>query len=129
MCAISSVAPSLGCCATYSAASTPATPALVSTMTCWFHICVSLAATTRASASVPPPGGKPTTMRTGAFGHSCAQQARRGERGDGGAGGLEKGASLHRSDPGTFEEVSGAATQRRASAAAASAARADGSAK
>src|SRR6478672_9874422 len=74
MCAISSVEPSLGCCASYSAARTPATPALVSTMTCWFHIWVSLAATTRASASVPPPGGKPTTMRTGAFGHSWASR-------------------------------------------------------
>jgi hypothetical protein len=73
MCAMSNVLPSLGCCDTYSAASTPATPPLFSTMTCWFHIVVSFCATTRASASVPPPGGNPTTMRTGPLGHSCAK--------------------------------------------------------
>ena len=46
----------------------PAAPALVSTMHWWPHIAVSLLPTTRASASVPPPGGKPTMMRTGALG-------------------------------------------------------------
>ena len=124
MCAISSVAPSLGCCAAYSAARTPATPALVSTMTCWFHICVSLAATTRASASVPPPGGKPTTMRTGAFGHSWATRrgaARRGERRRRRPGGECVVASFGSCGSG---EESGSDARRERQAAAASPARA-----
>ena len=47
-----------------------AAPALFSTSTVTFHITESFCPTTRASASVPPPGGKPTMMRTGPLGHA-----------------------------------------------------------
>ena len=65
--------PSLACLATYSAAIMPAAPALFSTITWVFHMAESFCAITRASASVPPPGEKPTTMRMGPLGRvDCA---------------------------------------------------------
>ena len=64
-------------------------------MTCWLHITPSFWPTTRASASVPPPGGKPTTMRTGPVGQACARSAGGAERGDSAGGGLENETSLH----------------------------------
>ena len=70
---MSSVVPSEACFATYSAASTPAAPDLFSTSTLVFHISCSLGAMTRARMSVPPPGGKPTTMRIGAVGRVWAR--------------------------------------------------------
>ncbi|OQC06493.1 MAG: hypothetical protein BWX79_02081 [Alphaproteobacteria bacterium ADurb.Bin100] len=66
--AMSKVLPSPGCLLTKSAAITPAAPALFSITTDRFHMVASFWPTTRASASVPPPGGKPTTMRTGPLG-------------------------------------------------------------
>ncbi len=50
----------------------PAAPPLFSITTEMFHMVESFCPTTRASASVPPPGGKPTTMRTGPDGRVCA---------------------------------------------------------
>src|SRR5215475_8918323 len=45
-----------------------APPPRFSTTTCWPQISDSLPATTRAMASVPPPGGNGTTRRTYRFG-------------------------------------------------------------
>src|SRR4051812_21004368 len=49
-----------------------APPPLFSTTTCWPHCSESCAETMRAIASVPPPGGKGTTMRTKRDGQVCA---------------------------------------------------------
>ena len=49
----------------------------------------------RASASVPPPGGKPTMMRIGAARQCLRAQVRQRQRGGGASGGLDQGASLH----------------------------------
>ena len=73
MCAINKVLPSPGCLATKSAAMVPDAPALFSMMTWVFHIAPSFCPTTRARMSVPPPGAKPTMMRTGPVGRFCAQ--------------------------------------------------------
>jgi hypothetical protein len=72
MLVISSTVPLAGCLATYSAAITPPAPALFSTVTGTPHARASFCAITRAITSVPPPGGKPTTMRTGAVGSGDA---------------------------------------------------------
>src|SRR3954470_14443822 len=53
----------------------PEAPALFSTTTETFHMSLSFWPTTRASRSVPPPGAKPTMMRTGCVGRpawACA---------------------------------------------------------
>src|SRR5262249_6856628 len=52
-----------------------AAPPRFSTTTCWPQISDSLPATTRAMASVPPPGGNGTTRRTYRFGQPevCAR--------------------------------------------------------
>src|SRR3954470_12857655 len=51
----------------------PDAPALFSTITVVFHMSASFWPTTRASRSVPPPGAKPTMMRTGWVGRLCAR--------------------------------------------------------
>src|SRR4051812_4966182 len=49
-----------------------APPPLFSTTTCWPHCAESCAETMRAIASVPPPGGNGTTIRTKRAGQVCA---------------------------------------------------------
>src|SRR4029079_16261631 len=48
-----------------------APPPLFSTTICWPQIADSLAETTRAMASVPPPGGSGTTRRTKRAGYAA----------------------------------------------------------
>src|SRR4030095_6591309 len=50
----------------------PVAPGRFSTVTACPHHSDSLAPITRATSSVPPPGGKPTIMRTGFVGEVCA---------------------------------------------------------
>jgi hypothetical protein len=51
----------------------PEAPARFSTMICVFHMSPSFWPITRARMSVPPPGAKPTMMRTGPVGRFCAR--------------------------------------------------------
>src|SRR5690349_20336549 len=51
----------------------PEAPALFSTMTDVCHMSPSFWPMTRARMSVPPPGAKPTMMRTGPAGSACAR--------------------------------------------------------
>src|SRR5215468_2761423 len=53
-----------------------APPPRFSTTTCWPHSSDSFPATMRAIASVPPPGGNGTIMRTNRFGHASARAGR-----------------------------------------------------
>ena len=60
----------------------PAAPGLLSTTTGWPHFSDSFCAIQRAPVSVPPPGGKGTTMVTDFVGNaSCADAMRAGSRG------------------------------------------------
>src|SRR5712671_92922 len=45
---------------------------MFSTKNCWPRLSESFCATRRAMTSVGPPGGNPTTTRTGRFGYPCA---------------------------------------------------------
>src|SRR5262245_34681223 len=72
---ISAVYPSLGARATASAAVVPPAPTRFSTTTGWPRISESGCATMRAAMSVPPPAPKPTTIRIGCFGQSCAKRS------------------------------------------------------
>src|SRR3954469_21409364 len=51
----------------------PAAPGLFSTTTACPHASCSFCAIIRVPMSVPPPGGKGTTMRMGFDGHACAK--------------------------------------------------------
>src|SRR5262245_63895206 len=73
---ISAVVPSLGARATASAAVVPPAPTRFSTTTGWPRISESGCATMRAAMSVPPPAPKPSTMRIGCFGQSCAKRSK-----------------------------------------------------
>src|SRR5258707_11099325 len=75
-----SVCPSGSARATASVPILVAAPPRFSTPTCWPQISESLPATTRAIASVPPPGGNGTTSRTKRVGQPCAD-ARLGSAG------------------------------------------------
>ena len=66
------VCPSGADLATKSVPTTPPAPGLFSTMTGWPSASDSLGAMMRATMSMPPPGGKPMTMRTGLVGNACA---------------------------------------------------------
>ncbi len=66
--AMSSVWPSGALLATSSAPMLPEAPVRFSTTTGWAQRSPSFCATRRAMMSVPPPGAKPTTMRTGRAG-------------------------------------------------------------
>src|SRR5260370_32471919 len=48
---------------------------MFSTKNCWPRLSESRCATMRAMTSVGPPGGNPTTTRTGRFGYPCANDA------------------------------------------------------
>src|SRR5688572_30774504 len=71
----SSVWPSGAAFATRSEPITPPAPGLFSTTTGWPRSGESCCATTRATVSELPPGGKPTTMRTARSGYDCAWAA------------------------------------------------------
>src|SRR5262245_36925713 len=68
----STVCPSGTALETMSAAMVPEWPGRLSTMTCWPRLPVSLTLSARAVTSVPPPGAKPMTRRTGLVGQSAA---------------------------------------------------------
>ena len=53
----------------------PAAPGLFSITTAWPQASCSFCARMRVPMSVPPPGGKGTTMRIGLAGHACADAA------------------------------------------------------
>src|SRR6476646_1690762 len=53
----------------------PPAPALFSTMTCWPHSSERRAAAMRAAESAPPPGGKPTMIRTTRVGQAAVDCA------------------------------------------------------
>jgi len=53
----------------------PEAPSLFSTTIGWFQRSPSLCARSREMMSVPPPGAKPTTMRTGFAGYGCDHAA------------------------------------------------------
>ena len=72
------VCPSAGALATRLVPSTPATPGLLSMMTGCPRASDNFGAIVRATISMPPPGGKPITMRTGLEGKVCAQTGVRG---------------------------------------------------
>src|SRR5688500_16159410 len=50
-----------------------AAPGRFSTTNCWPRYSESFGASSRAMMSVPPPGVKPTSMRTGLVGYACAE--------------------------------------------------------
>ena len=53
----------------------PEAPSRLSTITDWPQRSVSFCAKRRPMMSVPPPGAKPATSRTGLVGYGCAQLA------------------------------------------------------
>ena len=69
---ISSVYPSAAAPATISLAMTPSAPARLSGITGWPSPSLKGCMIMRASTSVPPPGAKPMTSRTGFAGNGCA---------------------------------------------------------
>jgi hypothetical protein len=50
------------------AAMVPVAPVRLSMTICWLQAAVNRGASMRATTSVPPPGAKPTSMRTGRLG-------------------------------------------------------------
>src|SRR4051812_31888033 len=67
----SSVYPSGLALAVISNATTPPAPGRLSTTTCWCHRSDSFLPMIRAATSVPPPGLKPTSSRTGLRGYEA----------------------------------------------------------
>ena len=69
---INKVWPSGAAFATTSDPMLPPAPGRLSTMNCWLNDSESLAATSRAVTSTPPPDTAPTMIRTGRDGYGCA---------------------------------------------------------